>query len=86
VIAAGRIRIETDEVEKARSFDRFLAKYGDPNWARPRSFHPRLGEVTVYRIAVEQITGKQGPLLPSAEQWPAHDQTKSPGAVPPRRE
>ena len=86
VVAAGSARIETDAAEKARFFDRFLAKYGDPAWARPQSFYPRLGEVTVYRIAIKQITGKQGPLLPVDQQWPARDNSKSPGAVPPRRD
>jgi uncharacterized protein len=86
VIAAGTIRIEPDAAEKARFFDRFLAKYADPGWARPKSFYPRLDEVTVYRIALERITGKKGPLLPMGEQWPARDNSKSPGAVPPRRD
>jgi len=82
VIAVGTIRVEPDAAEKARFFDRFLAKYADPGWTRPKSFYPRLGEVTVYRIALEQITGKRGPLLPRGEQWPARDNSKSPGAVP----
>lgn len=85
VIGVGRIRIEPDAAEKARFFDRFLAKYADPGWARPKSFYPRLDEVTVYRIALERITGKKGPLLASGEQWPARDNSKSPGAIPPRR-
>ena len=85
VIAVGTIRIEPDTAEKSRFFDRFLAKYADPGWARPKSFYPRLDEVTVYRIALERITGKKGPLLPRGEQWPARDNSKSPGAVPPRK-
>ena len=85
VVAVGTVRIENDAAEKARFFDRFLAKYADPGWARPKSFYPRLDDVTVYRITLERITGKKGPLLPRGEQWPARDRSKSPGAVPPRR-
>jgi uncharacterized protein len=84
-IGFGKIRIETDAAEKARFFDRFLAKYGDPKWQRPKGFYPRLDEVTVYCIAPERITGKKGPLLALSEQWPAKNRTKSPGAVPPAR-
>jgi uncharacterized protein len=85
VIGFGAIRIETDDAEKARFFDRFLAKYARPDWDRPKSFYPRLGEVTVYTIAIEQVTGKRSPLFPPAEQWPARNATRSPGAVPPER-
>jgi hypothetical protein len=55
-----------------------MAKYAD----RPKSFYPRLDEVTVYAIAVERITGKHCPLPPVSEQWPALDRTKSPNAKP----
>ena len=85
VVAFGTIRIEDDPAEKARFFDRFMAKYADPAWDRPKSFYPRLNDVTVYCIEPERITGKKGPLLPVAEQWPAQNRTKSPGAVPPPR-
>jgi uncharacterized protein len=61
------------------------AETADSGWARHKSFYPRLDEVAVYRIAVERITGKKGPPLPSGEQWPARDNSKSPDAVPPRR-
>lgn len=83
VVAVGTIRIEADPAEKARFFDRFMAKYADPGWNRPKRFYPRLDEVTVYAIGVERITGKKGAVPPVAEQWPARDNTKSPGAVPP---
>jgi uncharacterized protein len=84
VIGFGTIHIEADAAEKAHFFDRFLAKYASPNWQRPKSFYPRLDEVTVYRIDAQRITGKKGPLLALGEQWPARNQTKSPGAMPPR--
>jgi nitroimidazol reductase NimA-like FMN-containing flavoprotein (pyridoxamine 5'-phosphate oxidase superfamily) len=86
VIGFGRISIEADPDAKARFFDRFLAKYGDPRWARPKSFYPRLGLVTVYAIEPERMTGKTGPLPLVSEQWPARNQTKSPGAIAPRRD
>ena len=79
----GIIHIEADRAEKARFFDRFLAKYASPTWQRPKSFYPRLDEVVVYRIEPERVTGKKGPLPPLGEQWPARNLTKSPGAVPP---
>ena len=86
VIGFGTLGIVADEAEKARFFDRRLAKYGDPAWNRPKGFYPRLPDVTVYCIEPERTTGKKGPLLRPGEQWPARNQTKSPGAVPPRSE
>jgi uncharacterized protein len=85
IVGFGTIHIEADAADKARFFDRFLAKYASPRWQRPKSFYPRLDEVTVYRIDPTRITGKRGPLPPLAEQWPARNLTKSPGAVPPQR-
>ena len=85
VIGVGAISIESSDTEKARFFDRFMTKYGDPAWGRPKSFYPRLGEVTVYCIDPSQITGKRIQLPPPSEQWPAHNRTKSPGAIAPRR-
>jgi nitroimidazol reductase NimA-like FMN-containing flavoprotein (pyridoxamine 5'-phosphate oxidase superfamily) len=85
VIGVGTISIEAGVAEKARFFDQFLAKYADPAWQRPRGFYPRLDQVTVYAIEPERLTGKKGPLLARAEQWPHQNRTKSPGAVPPPR-
>jgi uncharacterized protein len=83
VVGFGTIRIEEDAAAKARFFDRFLAKYGDPAWRRPAGFYPRLDEVTVYAIAPDEITGKEGALPPLGERWPARDATRSPDARPP---
>jgi len=80
-IAYGRIRIVDDRAAKARFFDALMAKYGT-GAERPKSFYPRLDEVTVYAIAVERITGKHCPLPPVSEQWPALDRTQSPNAKP----
>jgi nitroimidazol reductase NimA-like FMN-containing flavoprotein (pyridoxamine 5'-phosphate oxidase superfamily) len=82
-IAYGRIRIVEDRDAKIRFFDAFLAKYGTGVPGRPKSFYPRLDEVTVYALTVERITGKHCPLPPVSEQWPALDRTKTPNAKPP---
>ena len=80
--AYGRIRVLDDRAAKMRFFDALLAKCGTGVPGRPMSFYPRLDAVTVYALSVERVTGKCCPLPPSAEQWPAHDRTKSPNALP----
>jgi len=85
VIGFGTIRLQEGDAEKALFFDRFLAKYADPAWERPKGFYPRLGEVVVYCLELDQLTGKKGPLPAVSQQWPAQNLTKSPGAVPPRK-
>jgi nitroimidazol reductase NimA-like FMN-containing flavoprotein (pyridoxamine 5'-phosphate oxidase superfamily) len=82
-IAYGRMRIVETREEKARFFDAFLAKYGTGVPGRPKSFYPRLDEVTVYALQVERVTGKHCPLPAASEQWPAVDRTKTPNAKPP---
>ena len=82
VIAYGRIRIVDHRAAKTRFFDALMTKYGT-GAARPKSFYPRLNDVTVYAITVERITGKHCPLPPVSEQWPAMDRTKSPDKTPP---
>jgi uncharacterized protein len=59
-----------------------MRKYPDPSLERPKGFLPRLDEVTVYAIAVKRITGKETPLPPPSQQWPALDRTKTPNAQP----
>jgi uncharacterized protein len=83
VIGFGAVAIEADAAAKSRFFDRFLAKYADARWNQPKSFYPRLDQVTVYRIELERVSGKRNPLLPTAERWPARNRTRSPGAMPP---
>ncbi len=82
-IAYGRVEIVEDEGAKIQFFDALLAKYGTGVVGRPKSFYPRLREVTVYALAVERVTGKYCPLPPISEQWPALDRTKTPNAKPP---
>lgn len=84
IVALGAVTIESESAAKSRFFDRFLAKYADARWERPASFYPRLDQVTVYRVALERVTGKLSPLPAKSEQWPARNRTKSPGAVPPQ--
>lgn len=82
VVAFGRIRIIEDQEQKTTFFDGLMAKYGDPKWSRPKSFYPRLEQVTVYAITVERMTGKETQLPPIEKRWPATDNTKTPNASP----
>jgi nitroimidazol reductase NimA-like FMN-containing flavoprotein (pyridoxamine 5'-phosphate oxidase superfamily) len=60
LVGFGSIAIVSEREAKARFFDRFMAKYADKKWERPRSFYPRLDEVTVFCITPERITGRRG--------------------------
>lgn len=83
VIVFGTLDVVDDVALKRRFFETFLAKYGTPGRDRPRGFFPRVGEVTVYAISIDRITGKECPLPEIAQRWPALDRTKSPNAIPP---
>jgi nitroimidazol reductase NimA-like FMN-containing flavoprotein (pyridoxamine 5'-phosphate oxidase superfamily) len=85
VVVFGNVAIVPEPEAKAQFFDRFMAKYADATWDRPKGFYPRLDQVTVYRVTIERITGKIGPLPAAAQQWPAVNMTKSPGAVAPKK-
>lgn len=85
VVGFGSIRIEEDDAEKTRFFDRLMAKYSDPKLDRPKGFYPRLNAITLYVLQLDEITGKNGPLPSVSEQWPAMNRTKSPGADPSRK-
>ena len=76
----GRIRIVDDRAVKQRFCEALMEKYGRPDTRRPKGFFPRLDAITVYAIAVERMTGKEQPLPPLSEQWPAKDRTKTPHA------
>ncbi len=82
VVAFGRIRVVEDRQQKEAFFDALMGKYGNTSWVRPKSFFPRLDQVTVYAIAIERMTGKETPLPSMENQWPTVDNTKSPDAVP----
>ncbi|MBN9490837.1 MAG: pyridoxamine 5'-phosphate oxidase family protein [Alphaproteobacteria bacterium] len=83
VIAFGRIRVIEDRGLKQRFCDALMAKYHGRDVGRPKGFYPRLDGITVYAITVERLTGKETALPPSAEQWPARDNTKTPNAKAP---
>lgn len=78
VIVFGRIRVVEDLDTKRRFCDGLMSKYAKKEWTRPKGLYPRLDQITVYAIAVERLSGKETPLPPVAEQWPAADRTKSP--------
>ncbi len=84
VVGFGAVRIEEDEAEKKRFFDRLMVKYSDPKLDRPKSFYPRLYAITLYVLKLDEITGKNGPLPSVSEQWPVMNRTKSPGARVPK--
>ena len=85
VIAFGTARVVEVEEEKTRFFVELMRKYGDPGLERPPAFFPRLGEVTVYALTIDRLTGKEQALPEVSQRWPAVDRTKSPGAIPPAR-
>jgi len=77
-VAFGRIRIAEAREQKQAFFEAFMAKYAASRWDRPKSFFPRLDQVTVYVITIDRMTGKESPLPAASNQWPALDRTKSP--------
>jgi hypothetical protein len=84
VLVFGRIEVVTACDDKARFFDRFMARYHpEPGGARPTGFYPRLDEVTVYAMSADRITGKETTLPAVEARWPAVDRTRSPHAVNP---
>lgn len=82
VVGFGLIAVVEDQAAKTLFFDRLMAKYSDPKLNRPKSFYPRLDQITQYVIVIENVTGKHTPLPAVSEQWPAVNRTKSPGAMP----
>jgi nitroimidazol reductase NimA-like FMN-containing flavoprotein (pyridoxamine 5'-phosphate oxidase superfamily) len=83
VAAFGRVRVVGQPDAKQRFFDALMAKYRSTGAPRPRSFYPRLGQITLYRLDVERLTAKEIVLPAIAAQWPAVDRTKTPDAREP---
>ena len=83
VIAFGTVRLVDEPAEKTRFCVELMRKYADPSWQRPKAFFPRLGDITVWALAIERLTGKEQALPAASQRWPAMDRTKSPGAIPP---
>lgn len=84
VCVFGRICIVADNGTRQRFCETLMEKYGTPETTRPKGFFPRLDAITVYAIAAERITGKETPMPPLSEQWPAKDRTRTPNASPDR--
>jgi len=80
VIAFGSMRIVEDLEQKTRFCIELMRKYADASWERPQRFFPRLGEIDVYEMTIDRLTGKQQALPGISQRWPALDRTKSPNA------
>lgn len=82
IILFGHIRIADEAETKRRFCEALMAKYGDPDWARPKGFYPRIDLITVYEITIERMTGKELVLPAPSGRWPARDDSKTPDATP----
>ena len=83
IIAFGTVQLVEDDAGKSAFCVALLEKYARQVSGRPKSFFPRLGQIAVYAMTVERITGKESVLPVVAEQWPARDRTKTPQIVAP---
>ena len=72
----GSIALVNDNTAKRQFFTRLMAKYAKPDWDRPRDFLPRLGQIELYAIAPERMTGKEIALPARPQRWPAVDRTR----------
>jgi uncharacterized protein len=86
VVVFGRLSIIDDRAEKTAFFDALMRKYSNDDGSRPKGFYPRLDDVTVYALSVDRMTGKETLLPARNAQWPSMDNTKSPNAIPPRKD
>jgi nitroimidazol reductase NimA-like FMN-containing flavoprotein (pyridoxamine 5'-phosphate oxidase superfamily) len=82
VVVFGRVRLVEDTATKQRFFDALMAKYRTAPVPRPKSFYPRLDQITLYRLDIERLTGKEIVLPDISGQWPALDRSKTPDARP----
>jgi uncharacterized protein len=80
VVLFGNIRVVDETEDKQRFFEALMQKYAKAEWERPKGFFPRLDQITLYAIAVERMTGKEGSLPDVSQQWPSLDRTKTPNA------
>ncbi|HLK26374.1 MAG TPA: pyridoxamine 5'-phosphate oxidase family protein [Caulobacteraceae bacterium] len=83
-IAFGRIRVVDQRAAKEAFCRALMAKYAPDVVGRPAGFFPRLGQIAVYALALERLSGKRTPLPALGEQWPALDRSATPDAKPPR--
>ncbi|ANW00146.1 pyridoxamine 5'-phosphate oxidase family protein [Bradyrhizobium icense] len=80
VLIFGKIELVSDLDKKQAFCEALMAKYGKPDTTRPKNLFPRIDWISVYRLDVERISGKEQMLPPLQEQWPAQDRTKTPDA------
>ena len=83
IVIQGTIHLVEDRSIKQAFCEQLMDKYGKPDTIRPKNFFPRLDWISVYRIEIEHMVGKEQILPPLDEQWPAKDRTKTPQASPP---
>jgi pyridoxamine 5'-phosphate oxidase-like protein len=77
VVAFGRIRVVEETASKTRFFTALVRTYGDAAGKRPPGLFPRLGDITLYALTLERLTGKETPLPEVSRRWPALDGTKT---------
>ncbi|MBV8188148.1 MAG: pyridoxamine 5'-phosphate oxidase family protein [Alphaproteobacteria bacterium] len=82
VLVFGRVRMVEERAAKQRFFDALMAKYRTATAPRPKSFYPRIEQITLYVLEVERVTGKEIVLPDISGQWPALDRSKTPDAKP----
>jgi len=78
VVLFGRMRIIEDIAVKQHFFDGLMTKYRTAGTPRPKSFYPRIDQITLYGLDIERITGKEIVLPDVSRQWPALDRSKTP--------
>jgi nitroimidazol reductase NimA-like FMN-containing flavoprotein (pyridoxamine 5'-phosphate oxidase superfamily) len=83
VLVFRRVRIVEEGTAKQRSFDALMAKYRTAETPRPKAFYPRIDQITLYALEIEQLSGKEIVLPDISVQWPALDRSKTPNARPP---
>ena len=86
VMAFGRVRLVEEAATRQRFFEALMAKYRRDGAPRPRNFFPRIDQIVLYALSIEQLTGKEIVLPEVAGRWPALDRSKSPNARPPERD
>ena len=78
VMVFGSVERVASEEAKVSFCDELMRKYGSQIEGRPARFYPRLGDISVYALRPERISGKKIPLPAPSAQWPAIDRTRSP--------
>ena len=77
VLVFGRVGVVEELAARQQFFDALMAKYRPTGAVRPKSFYPRIDQITLYALEVERMTGKEIVLPGIENQWPALDRSKS---------